>query len=211
MQIFTGAPNAPFIGEVQAFTILFVMLGPINYLATFVRITKDASLGLQRRIALRANAIADVSIVLSAAVGVILLGKWRISVAALAIAAAVVLFMVAVRSLLALYGRAPASDDAPPSIDLAISPIAFPQMVTPYGVATLILLVVLEPENWLTILMLLAIVMAINFLLTFYARQIWGILRVPLGLLQVVLTVLQLAVSIQFLLFGIRMALLRGA
>ncbi len=211
MQIFTGAPNAPFIGEVQAFVILFVMLGPINYLATFVRITKDASLGLQRRIALRANVVADVSVVLSAAVGVVLLEKWRISVAALAIAAAVVLFMVAVRSLLALYGRTPTSDDALPSIELAISPIAFPQMVTPYGVATLILLVVLEPKNWLPILMLLAIVMGINFFLTFYARLIWGILRVPIGLLQVVLAVLQLAVSIQFLVFGIRMAVLRGA
>lgn len=205
VKIFTGGSGKPFLELAEVFLVLFVTLGPINFMNVFAEMTKDTTAAFARQLALRASLIATIAIFLSAAVGAFLLAKWRISVGAIAITGAIMLFVVAMQSIFALYGkRASPPDETMPTLDLATSPLAFPRIVTPYGIATLIVLLTLAPESVPSILGLVAIVMAIDLLVMLFVRPILRAIGVPLSLLGVVLSVLQVALSVQFALFGIR-------
>lgn len=198
------------LGAAQVFVVIFVTLGPLNFIKTFAALTKDAAPALQRHIAVRAASIATISVLASAFVGSILLGKWHVSVSAIALTGAVVLFVVAMKSILELYAEHAPVERRAPSLDLAISPLAFPHLATPYGIAVLIVLLALSPQNTVTILGLALLVMAIDLLIMLFVRPIMRGLGVPLSLLGVVLSLLQVALSIQFALFAIRTLMTRG-
>lgn len=88
----------------------------------------------------------------AATIGANILHKWGISVGALQLAAGIVLFLIALRPVLEQYepkkpeteAQGSSASPAPSSSDLAFSPLAFPTIVTPYGVAVLILVVTLR-------------------------------------------------------------------
>ena len=211
MNIYTGAPGGATFGLPETFVVLFVTLGPLNCLRTFAQVTAGVDVSTQRQIAFRAYVIATESIVLSAVVGSFLLGKWRISVGSLGLAAAIILFIVALRSIVALYGDR--NDEKPPPVAITAktaAAIAFPYIATPYGIAVVIVLLALAPQYWLTILGLVVVVMLIDFLLMYFVRPVLRALGLPLSLLGIVLSVFQVALSIQFGLFAIRTIAAQG-
>ena len=63
------------------------------------------------------------------------MGRWHLSVPAIAFTAGVLLFVVALRRLLDLYTTHPADDAPTPTLAMATAPLAFPNIVTPYGLA----------------------------------------------------------------------------
>ena len=211
MQIFVGAPNQPVMGASEVFLVLFVTLGPINFVKLFATLTKDAPATLQRQIAVRASLIATISLVLSAIVGKFSLSKWHISVGAIALTGAIVLFIVAMKALLELYSDRPRAPTSAPSIALAVSPLAFPSIATPYGIAVLIVLLTLAPGTTLAILGLAVLVMVLDLLFMLFVKPIMRAFGVPLSLLGVVLSLMQVALSIQFALFAIRTIAANGA
>lgn len=192
----------------EIFTLLFLTLGPLKTLGPFVKATRGADGPLTRKIALTAFAISTVSLFAGMYVGQGMLGKWNVALPALILTAGALLFFVAFRTLVVdLYSPqqpAPESESTPPSLRTAISPLTFPVIATPYGIAILILLKVALPEHQSWILISLGIVMVLNLLAMLFARQILRFAGTPLELLGTILNVLQAALGVQLLVSGIR-------
>jgi multiple antibiotic resistance protein len=189
----------------QVFTLLFIMLGPIKVIGPFVKLTGTADDSLRRSIALRAFWISSIALVIAATAGQFLLGNWNLSPLSLQIAASIILFLVALQMVMSQYHGPPATGgQAPaPTLGLAVTPVAFPTIVTPYGIAVLILLLVLSPglEYSLQVLGALVLVMVLNLVAMLYARQILKAIGVTtLQIIGAILGVLQIALAIEYLL-----------
>ncbi len=211
MNIFVGAPDRAFLGPSEVFIILFVTFGPINYIDRFYQMTTGVDAKALAVLAVRSATIATIGIVLSAIVGSFMLEKWRVSVPAIALTGGIVLFVAGMKSILALYGgSAPDAGLAAPSKLTASSQLVFPYIATPYGIAALIVLLTLAPENAMAIYVTLLAVMLINLTMMLLVKPIMRVMGVPLGLLGAVLSILQVALSIQFVFFAIRTALAKG-
>jgi small neutral amino acid transporter SnatA (MarC family) len=211
MNIFVGAPGHAFLGPSEVFIILFVTFGPINFISRFYQMATGADAKTLVGLAVRSASIATVGIVLSAIVGSFMLEKWHISVPAIAFTGAIVLFVAAMKSILALYGgSAPGAGVAAPSQLTTSSQLVFPYIATPYGIGALIVLLTLAPESAIEIYITLLAVMLIDLIMMLFVKPIMRVMGVPLGLLGTVLSVLQVALSIQFAFFAIRTALAKG-
>jgi multiple antibiotic resistance protein len=123
------------------------------------------------------------------------------------LAAGIVLFLVALRPVLEQYAPrepqpeapGPAAPPAPPSSALAFSPLAFPTIITPYGIAVLLRVVTLRPDNILQILGVAAVVLVLDLLAMLSADRILKTLLLgsALGIVGSVMAVLQIALGVQ--------------
>ena len=101
----------------------------------------------------------------------------------LAIAAGIILFLVALRAVLEQFNIEP--DATPkqyrPDMRYAASPLAFPTIVTPYGVATVIVFMALTPDYMTEIEIYCALLglMVLNLVAMLFARPILEIYRCP--------------------------------
>jgi len=85
--------------------------------------------------------------------------------------------------------------------------LAFPTVVTPYGIAAIIGLLVNSPEfdRTVSIVAMLTAVMGMNLVTMLYARRIMGGgTVVVLQIIGAVLGVLQVALAVQFMIRGLR-------
>lgn len=131
-----------------AFTFLFVTIGPLNVIGPFTAMTNGQNVAFKRRLALKSFFISVIALVVAATIGAVTLKAWGVSVGALLLAAGAILFLVALRPVLAGYNSpSPQASTTLPSSEseLAFWPLAFPTIVTPYGLALLILLFALHP------------------------------------------------------------------
>ncbi len=213
MNIFVGAPGREFLGSSEIFIMLFVTFGPINFINRFYRMAAGVGMKAQAGLALRSAVIATVAIVLSAVVGSFMLEKWQVSVTAVAFTGGIALFVAAMQSILALYGGAtqapPPADVAAQSPSTSASQLVFSSprpTESPYSSS----LLMLAPDGAKDIYITLLIVMLINLIMMLLVKPFMRVLGLPLGLLGTVVAVLQLALSIQFALFAIRTALVKG-
>src|SRR5262249_4043385 len=126
----------------KLFTLFFVTLGPIKLLGPIARSTRmltDAELrALAKRAAAPVTALADGSGFLGRA----LLESWQIPVFALRLTAGLILFVVAFRLVMQPYDSPP--QGPPPSEPPNIMNVVFPMVLTPYGLAAVIVLLVLS-------------------------------------------------------------------
>ncbi len=82
-----------------------------------------------------------------------------------------------------------------------------PQIVTPYGIAAVVLLLTLMPSKTWNIVALLVGLMILNLAAMIYAREILKVAAFPLQIFGTVLGVLQVALSVQMVVYGIRLLL----
>jgi multiple antibiotic resistance protein len=180
-------------------------------LGPFAQLTRNADVALRRTIALRAFVFSTVALLAGAYLGQFLLAKWQMSVVALMLAGGILLFLVAIKRILAPDPPEKlAAAGERPTRALALSPLTFPTIVTPYGVATLIVFLVLGPQLQFLILGLLVSVMLLNLLAMLYARPVLRVLGVPLQVLGAVLGVMQAALGIRIILLAIRRLVVGG-
>jgi multiple antibiotic resistance protein len=182
------------------FTAFFVMLGPVKLIAPFAHLTADLEVRAARRLALEGVGIACVGGVVAAAMGQRALAAWGVSRATLLLAAGIVLFVVALTRTIASYAppvTAPRPGFLPPHA--AMSPLAVPLILTPYGIATFILIlsVAHDLERQLVIFGLFLIIMLLDLAVMWFVRPIvrWG--GGLLALVGSVLGVLQVALGLQ--------------
>ncbi|HVM82667.1 MAG TPA: MarC family protein [Candidatus Binatia bacterium] len=197
-------------GLSQVFVLFFVMLGPFKIIAPFAVMTKDAEDKARRRLAVRAFTIASVTTLIAAAVGHVILENWHVSLGSLLIAGGVILFLVALRQVLQQYAPAPEAEARPVDAAHANAAIrlAFPTIVTPYGIAAVIILLSVSPDLRYLIGVAVALigVMALNLLAMLYARRILAAVGVmPLQIVGTVLNVLQVALGVQMIVAGLRL------
>ena len=188
-------------------TLVFMMMGPIGLIPTFAGLTAGADAALRRRIALRAYQYACIALAIAVGIGAGVLTAWGASPPALVAAAGLLLALNSLRHLLggAHEGSAPAA--LPPADEkLALSPIAFPSIVTPHGVGVLIVFVAYAPTASIkaTILGVAIVIMTLNLLAMLNAQRLmqW-IGMVPLTILGAVFGVLQVALGIEMVASGV--------
>ncbi len=192
----------------QTFLVFFLMLGPLKIIAPFARLTQGADVWLAHRIAWRAMLFSIFALLLAALVGESFLQRYNMPLPVLALAGGIVLFLVALQGILQQFTPpAPsAGAAAPATLRMAITPIAFPTIVTPYGIAALIVFVALSPD-WhgrLVIGGILLGIMLLNVAAMLLARHILRFLGVFLQILGAVLGIIQVALGLQIILNSLR-------
>ena len=193
----------------KIFTFFFVMLGPLKILGPFVRSTFEMDVSSSRRLALKGVLIACVAGALAAVVGQRIIVNWGLSSAALLLSAGLIMLLIALRAILSQFQPpAPSVVNENDPAESKISPLslAFPNIVTPYGVAALILLLAAsEGSRDFNIFGIFLGVMAINFVAMWFARPILKYTSGALQVLSALFGVLQVALAIQLLIGGFRL------
>ncbi len=202
----------------KIFTFFFLTLGPKAVIAPFARTTASLSPMERRQVALATTAVSLVSILIAATIGVRVLSNWGVSSGALLIAAGIILFLVALDSIRDRY----APDDNPPdapaetlSVRRLAFNLAFPYVVSPYGVAVVILVLSSRPAHVsvIPIIAMLGGIMLLNLIVMLNTQRI---VRSPyiapaFAVLGAVLGVLQAALGVQAILVGLRLAGIAGS
>lgn len=194
----------------QIFTYFIVMLGPIKILAPFVKMSRGMDATATTILAVKGFFFACLAGVAAATLGKNTLAKWDVGLPALLIAAGLVLLLVALRSVLSQYEQSPrvspGDNPQPATKMLAISPLAFPTIITPYGIAAFILIdTAVPPEQNIEIYKVFLEVMALNLVGMLFARPIIKYLSTVLTILGAVLGVLQVALAVQMIILAFRM------
>lgn len=192
----------------EAFTFIFVALGPLNVIGPFAAATQGRNRAVKRGVAFRALLLAAIALIVAATVGAKTLHEWGISLGALLLAAGFILFLVALQPILA--GYAPRTQLAPTAAttvpdrteaELALSPVAFPTIVTPYGLALLILLFTLYPlrSERLWIAVIASIVLALDLVAMLCTDVLMKIpfIKTGLDILGCVMGVLLISLGLQ--------------
>lgn len=209
----------------KIFTFFFLTLGPKAVIAPFAQSTAKLDAVTTKRVALATTAISLLSILVASTIGVRVLTSWGISTGALLIAAGVILFLIALESIRERYQQeefhtnTPSSDKSTGS-SIGNSPevsvrrlafkLAFPYVVSPYGVAVVILVLTSRPEHVAIapIVAMLVGIMLLNLVVMLNAGRIARSLYIApaFAVLGAVLGVLQAALGVQAILVGLRLA-----
>jgi multiple antibiotic resistance protein len=189
----------------KVFALLFLMIGPMKILAPFARMTRGADPHFRRQLATRAILFSAAALLLAGLLGQRMLRNFDIPLQVLALTGGLVLFLVALQTVLEQFKRpeAPRGEAPPPELSMAINPLAFPIIVTPYGIAAMIIFVALvegDPAAELTIAGLVGLILALNWVAMLYAHAILKYAGTALQVFAVVLGVTQVALGLMIIL-----------
>ena len=199
------------LGPAEIFTIFFITIGPLKIFGPFVQRTHGLDDTTVRQIAVRAFLMATISAIAGGFLGAALLANWHISIGAMVIAGGLVFLLVGLRQLLEQY-EPPHAPDAnmpalPASPTSAALKLLFPIVLTPFGIAAVIVLLSLSTESGRTeiIIGMVVAVMLLNLIAMLFARKILvGVTMVILQILGAVLGILQAGLAVQIILRGLR-------
>lgn len=191
-------------------SLLFSLMGPIAAIPTFAAATAGADRPLQLKIAFLSAGLALLAIVIAVFAGATAMASAGTSQSSLIMAAGLLLVLSALRNI---FGGQPGAHGAKaePNLGLALSPIAIPGLVTPVGVAVLILFVSYFPDHRLQIMGIVSVLMSFNLLAMLGAE--WFMRWIgpgPLVVLGAVFGVLQVAMGIEMLVSGVLRSKLLG-
>lgn len=207
----TGSNVAPpMLSARKIFLMLFLMLGPIKILVPFVNMTRGTDAKFQRRLATRAVLFSAAALALAGLLGRNVLENFNISIYVLALTGGLVLFLVALQTVLQQGARPapPRPDGPPPDLHLASSSLAFPTIVTPYGIAAVIVFAALAQDSneaRLVVAGVVLLILAMDWLAMLFAHSIlrWG--GTVLQVFAVVLGVTQIALGLQVIIHSLGM------
>jgi len=199
------------LGPPEIFTIFFITLGPLKMLGPFAQRTHGLDDAKVRKIAVRAFLIATVSAIAGGMLGATLLANWHVSVGAMVIAGGIVFLLVGLRQLLQQYEPPHPPDSQVPALPASATAAAlqllFPIVLTPFGIAAVIVLLSLSTDTERTgiIIAVVVAVMLLNLAAMWFARRILvGATIVVLQILGAVLGILQAGLAVQIILRGLR-------
>lgn len=188
----------------QMFALLFLMLGPIKILVPFINITQGTQPEFRRHLATRAILYSAAALALAAAIGQNTLENFAVPVPVLALTAGLVLFLVALQTVLQQFQppSGPRPDAPAPSLQMAVNPLAFPTIVTPYGIAAVIIFTSLASDlpSKLGVVGLVAMILVLDWLAMIFAHVIVKYIGTALQVFAVVLGVTQIAIGLQVIL-----------
>jgi multiple antibiotic resistance protein len=189
--------------KMQVFTLLFLMLGPFKIIGPFSKITQGADPKLIRQIAVRAMMFSSLALLLAAFLGQRIISNFDIPLPILAISGGLILFLVALLTIIKQFGTASSTEERNivPTLNIALSPLAFPTIVTPYGIAAIIVFLALSPDlsGKLYVGAIVLAIMAFNLILMLITRHIYKFLTVFLSLLGAILGIVQVAVGLMII------------
>jgi len=186
-------------------TFLFLMLGPTKIIGPFVKVTEGADRALEKKIARNAILFSGSALLIAGLLGEMILAKHSVPLPVLALSAGVILFLVAIQDTVRQFSfsthASAVEAKAEPSMKLALDPLAFPVIVTPYGIAALIVFLSFSPdvESQLQIGLIVVAILLLNFLAMLFARKVLAALGIVLAILGSVLSVVQVALGLQII------------
>jgi len=179
--------------------MLFLMLGPFKIIGPFVKITMNADDMLTRRIAVRAILYSIVALALAAVLGEKILDRYGIPVPILTLSGGIIFFLIALLNIIRQFEPAESHKESAgtPSLAAAINPLAFPIIVTPYGIAAVIVFITLSPDlkSKLTVGAIVVGIMVLNLFIMLFARRIIKPLTTILTILSAILGIIQVALG----------------
>ena len=194
------------------FTIFFLTLGPIKTIPMFHVLTREADPADVRKLAVRGTLIATV---LSIVIAIVMRGtlhSWRVSPDAIRIAGSILLFISALQVISAFGGQSgppkPAITDPKQLLGLALTPLAIPTIITPWGVAAILMFMSIvrnDAAATLSVLEVLAGVMVLNLIGMLLARPICR--KIGLTTFQIlgwIFAVMQAALATEGVIFALR-------
>lgn len=197
---------APDFEARKIFFMLFLMLGPIKILVPFVAMTRGSDRGFRRRLATRATLFAAAALALAGVLGRLMLESFAISLPVLAMTGGIILFLVALQTVLQQSAGAftvPQKPDPASDIGSAFTPLAFPTIVTPYGIAAVIVFATLATgrhDQEFTVAGIVLAILLLDWLAMLYAETIFRWTGTTLQIFAVVLSVTQAALGLQLIL-----------
>jgi multiple antibiotic resistance protein len=196
--------NEPNVSARKIFIMLFLMLGPLKILVPFIDLTRNSERVLRRRLATRAILFSMAALALAGLLGRNILENFEISVPVLALTGGLILFLVALRTVLeqSIPQARLNQDSTSRQTDLALSPLAFPIIVTPYGIAAVIVFATLAQDDmWakLTIASIVLLILLLDWLAMLFAETILEWTGTALQVFTVVLGVTQIALGLQII------------
>jgi multiple antibiotic resistance protein len=190
----------------EVFTILFLMLGPFKTVGPYLKLTREADDSTARQLALRAAGFATVMLLLAGFLGESFLGRYGVPLPVLGLSGGLILFLVAIRRILEQFEMteaqaSPVSPPAPNIMRSALMPLAFPTIVTPYGIAALIVFLALAQtiEERMEVGGVLVGIMALNLIVMLLGRRLAPVFAIALPIFGAVLGVVQVAVGLQII------------
>lgn len=186
--------------KMQIFTFLFLMLGPFKIIAPFAKMTSNATPELTRQLAIRAIIFSSLALLLAAILGENILSKYGIPLPVLSMSGGIILFLVALLNVIKQFGTIEKHDEniPPPTLNMAMSPLAFPTIVTPYGIAAVIVFLALSPDlnTKLIVGAIVLGIMLLNLAVMLITRKIFKPLMFVLAILGAILGVVQVALGV---------------
>ncbi|WP_245426566.1 MarC family protein [Phyllobacterium bourgognense] len=205
-----GMPEVGF-GARKMFLMLFLMLGPIQILVPFMAIAGNCAPSFRRRMATRAILFSAAALAVAGLLGRTMLENFEISVPVLAMTGGIILLLVALRTILQQSVGLPnrmAEPGQTPDLGLALTPLAFPTIVTPYGIAAVIVFATLasgRQAEGLTVTAIVLLILALDWVAMIFAETILRWIGTALQVLAVVLGVTQAALGLQIILHSLSM------
>ena len=195
------------------FTLLFLMLGPIKLLGPFAVATKGCDRAFRFRLATRAFLFSIGAVTIAASLGTRIIDNFAIPVLVLQIAAGLILFLVALQAVMQQYDVThPRDRTEPPTLAHAFSPLAFPTIVTPYGIAAVIIFISLAPTTEIRLMVagVVYFILFLDWLAMLVAHIVVRWFNPLLLLLGVILGVSQVALGLQLTLGGVEGLIAQG-
>jgi multiple antibiotic resistance protein len=162
------------ITPVFIFTIFMLTLGPIKTVPAFFAMTQDQAQTAARVLALKGTAVATAVSLLIALVMTGVAASWRVSADDLRLAGGILLF-AASREIIGQLSRPTAPQPAVPHPKPAVTPLAIPIIVTPWGVTAILFFAELaygDAKALASVVGILLLVMFLNLIGMLLARQI---------------------------------------
>jgi multiple antibiotic resistance protein len=149
------------------------------------------------------------SLAIAGLLGRTMLENFEISLPVLAMTGGIILFLVALRTV--LHQSSSLSDQTteqgqPPDLRLALTPLAFPTIVTLYGIAAVIVFATLaggRQAEGLTVPAIVLLILAMDWAAMIFAESILRWIGTSLQVLAVVLGVTQAALGLQIILHSL--------
>jgi multiple antibiotic resistance protein len=190
----------PDLGAALAF--FFLMLGPIKVLGPFVTMTEHVDNSFRTRLAIRATIFSCLALVVAALIGERSLEDYGVSLDVLALTGGLVLAVVACQTILEQFQPNQTIEADPLPLDVAVVRLAFPIVITPYGIAAVIIFTAIAPDTWtkITVMAMALGVLLLDLIAMLFARPLLKWLGAPLLIMGVVLAIIQLAIGVQIVL-----------
>ncbi len=200
----------PDLSPRKIFAMLFLMLGPLKVLGPFVEHTRGRERPVQIRMATVAIFYSAAALMVAGLLGKQILDNFGISVPVVALTGGMILVLMALQTVLTQSAGPQPKPLAPdlPVRRIAINPIAFPIIVTPYGIAAVIVFTTLAQGDAAliaTIAGVIAVILFMDWLAMIFAVPILKWIGTSLQIAAVVLGVAQIALGLQVMLHSLVM------
>lgn len=187
--------------------MLFLMIGPIKIIFPFAGIARHLDAAALHRVAAGAIGYAAVMVTFAGFFGGTMMENFKVSLPVLALTGGIVLTMAALRMVFQQPpGRTDIDQDKAVRTAVTAAQIAYPIIVTPHGIAAVILFSSLSNSaggNQLTVFYIVILVLLLDWVVMIFIKPIAEWASVPLQILAVVLGVVQVALGIRIILLSL--------